>query len=111
MLRELQYNIAKILKFPANPENDIRIREMNIEIAKRGGQLNFKITKDNSGWVAECENLKGIITGGSNPNPSADEINQELKDAIFTAFSIPPNLCKDDLIRASSDKVMVYAKH
>ena len=109
MFRKLQYSIAKLFNFPF--KNDYRVQKMNIEIGKRDG-LRFKITKDKEGWSAECENLKGIITGGTNLNPTRSEVDSKIKDAIFTAFGIPPYLCKDNLIRNVEEplKELVYVR-
>lgn len=110
MLRQLQYNFSKLFNFP-NAEKDERVQNMLIQIQKRGG-LKFNIKINNGeGWVAECENLKGIITGGTNNNPTKAEIDNMIKDAIFTAFEIPPYLCKDNLIKDVKERVkeIVYA--
>lgn len=109
MLRQIQYNLAKLLNFPIKPETDLRVRNMALEIKRRGG-LRFTIKKNEEGWIAECEEIKGIITGGTNPYPTSEEIESQLKDAVFTAFGIPPYLCKDNLIHNVKDivKELVY---
>jgi predicted RNase H-like HicB family nuclease len=109
MLKQIQYNLAKLLRFPINPEMDMRVQNMILEI-KRRGKLRFTIQKNEEGWIAECEEIKGIITGGTNPHPTQEEVESQIKDAVFTAFGIPPYLCKDALLRnvEESVKELVY---
>lgn len=111
MLREIQYNLAKVFNFPIEPEKDVHVRNMLVEIKRQGG-FRFQVKRNKDGWVAECENVKGIITGGSDPNATQAEIDSQIKDAIFTAFDIPPYLCKDQLIRNVEKPVeeLVYAR-
>jgi len=70
-----------------------------------GGRIG--IQKNNEGWIAECENFKGIITGGVNPKVTDEEINLQIKDAIFTAFGIPPYLAKDSLIKKTGEPAVI----
>src|SRR3989344_4847966 len=97
MWRHIQYNLAKLLNFPIKPEGDPHVRNLLAEI-KRQGKFYFKIEFHKDGWTAECENVKGIITGGTNPKPTQDEIDAKIKDAVFAAFGVPPYLCRDNLI-------------
>ena len=106
MLRKTQYNLAKLFNFPIKAERNYRIQTMLNEIRKMGG-LRFKIQKNDEGWTAECENFKGIITGGVNPKVTDEEINSQIKDAIFTAFGIPPYLSKDSLIKKIGEPSVV----
>lgn len=109
MLRQIQYNLARLLSFPIKPGMDLRVQNMAREIKRRGG-LRFTIKQNKEGWIAECENIKGIVTGGTNPNQTPEEINLQIKDAIFSSFGIPPYLCKDNLIRNTEETVkeLVY---
>lgn len=99
MLRKLQYNLAKMLNFPINPETDRRVQNMKKAIERVGGHLNFSVKRHHNGWTAECQEMNGIITGGNTANPTDQEINDEIRDAIFSAFGVPPYLCKDELLR------------
>ena len=65
---------------------DERARVLN-ELQKVGS-LTFKIHKDQEGWTAVCNELPGIIAANTNPNPSSDEIESQIRDAIFTAFNV-----------------------
>lgn len=111
MWRHIQYNLAKLFNFPIKPESDRRVQNLLAEI-ERQGNLHFKIESHKNGWTAECENIKGIITGGANPNPTQEEIDSQIKDAIFTAFGVPAYLSNDSLIRnvEKPAKELVYAR-
>lgn len=66
--------------------------------------IQFKIEFYPDGkWTAESENIDGIITGGDDNK----KIKEELKDAIFTYFDVPPHLANDALIRANNEPVVV----
>ncbi len=99
MLRKLQYNLAKLLRFPIDPGSDQHVKAMKAAIEKVGGRLNFIVQRHEDGWTAECQEIKGIITGGTERDPTDQKINYNIKDAIFTAFGIPPYLCNDELIK------------
>ncbi|MFA6341213.1 MAG: hypothetical protein WCX27_03210 [Candidatus Paceibacterota bacterium] len=79
-------NIANL--FGNNPDisMDERLRVIN-EIDKIGG-LTFTISKDEEGWMAQCNEVKGIIASNTNPTPSNDEIESQIRDAIFSAFNV-----------------------
>ncbi len=107
MFRKTQYNLAKLFNFPIEAERNYRVQGMRNEIQKMGGSLRFKVQKNSEGWIAECENLKGIITGGTDSKTTDEEINSQIKDAIFTAFGIPPYLSKDSLLKNTGEPVVV----
>ncbi|KKT39392.1 hypothetical protein A2W54_01865 [Candidatus Giovannonibacteria bacterium RIFCSPHIGHO2_02_43_13] len=110
MWSNIQYNLAKLFNFPIKPESDRRVQNLLAEI-KRQGNFYFKIELHKGGWTAECENVKGIITGGTNPQPTQSEVDEKIKDAIFSAFGIPPYLCRDNLVYPvwRPAKELVYA--
>jgi len=62
---------------------------MTEQIKPMGGKLTFNLKVDEEGWIAKCKEFDGIITGGTNKNPTQEEIRQALVDAIKTAFHIP----------------------
>ncbi|MBU3942911.1 hypothetical protein KKA24_02920 [Patescibacteria group bacterium] len=108
-MRKLIYKLSKLFKFPLNPEKDYRVQNMLSE-AKRMGGFKFDIKKHENGWTAECINFKGIITGGQNPKPTIAEVDEQIKDAIYTAFNIPSYLCRDNLIsNPEYSKKLIYA--
>jgi hypothetical protein len=57
------------------------------EIEKLGG-LTFKVQKGEDGWTAQCDQVDGIMAGNGNPNPSAAEIESEIRQAILAAFEV-----------------------
>ena len=59
-------------------------------------------------WVAESVDLEGIITGGKHFFPK--EVNETIKDALFTHFDIPPHLCNDSLLRSEGEPIVVEQK-
>ena len=105
MFRKLQYNLAKLLNFPITPEKDSRVQAMKAAIEQVGGKLTFTVRRYTDGWTAECKEMGGIVTGGTESNPTEQEINDNIRDAIFTAFCIPPYLCKDGLIKNMREPV------
>lgn len=54
-------------------------------------------------WSAESTNVDGIMTGGRDSR----EIPELIKDAIFTYFEIPAQLCRDDLLRSDNEPATV----
>lgn len=66
---------------------DERVRVIT-ELQKIGENLTFDIYKDNEGWTAKCNEIEGIIACNTNPNPSGDEIESQIRDAIFSAFNV-----------------------
>jgi len=65
-----------------------------------GIQFNIEISSNGS-WTAESMNIDGILTGGTRK----DRMNETIKDAIFTYFEIPPQLCNDRLVKSSNEPV------
>lgn len=70
------------------PENTEDVQQMGQEIERLGGMLHFTIRKDEDGWSAQCNEVEGIITGGTNSNPTEFEIETNIREAIHTAFHI-----------------------
>ena len=94
MFNKFRYNLGKArrrlgLSDPAIC--DKRVQAMNDAIVQMGG-IKFNIEKFVSGeWTAESKNMSGIITGGKN---YPHDVNTNIKDAVFTYFEIPPELCE-----------------
>lgn len=66
--------------------------------------IQFKIEQyPNGGWSAESTNIEGIMTGSRDPR----EIPELIKDSIFTYFEIPPQFCRDDLLRSDNEPATV----
>lgn len=74
--------------FGNNPAISLDERaRVTAELGKIGG-LTFSVSKDEDGWVAQCDEVTGIIAGGTNPNPSPNEIETEIRSAVFSAFNV-----------------------
>lgn len=76
-------------EYTDNKELQEALERMNKQIKAVGGQFIFDFKIDDEGWVARCREFDGIVTGGTNKNPSHKEVMQALIDAIKTAFHIP----------------------
>ncbi len=57
------------------------------EIEKIGG-LSFKIKTSEEGWIAQCNEVDGIIAGSTNSKPTNTEIESEIRQAIISALNI-----------------------
>lgn len=101
-MTKVVYKLAQMLRrvgFDFHEENDPRVKIMR-EAIRKLGSIQFKIEVFSDGsWAAESTNLDGIITGGTNK----DRINETIKDAVFTYFEIPPQLCNDKLMKGSDE--------
>ncbi len=101
-MTKIIYKLAQALRrvgFNFHEGNDPRVKAMR-EAIHQLGSINFNIEFFEDGsWAAESTNIDGIITGGTNK----ENINETLKDAVFTYYEIPPQLCNDGLMRASDE--------
>ncbi len=79
-------NIA--LLFGNNPDISLDERARVINELQKIGELTFKISKTEEGWVAQCNQISGIITGGTNSKPTKSEIESQIRDAIYAAFNV-----------------------
>ncbi|MFH1621039.1 MAG: hypothetical protein ABIB04_03065 [Patescibacteria group bacterium] len=101
-MTKVVYKLAQALRrvgFNFHEENDPRVKAMREAIHRLGSiQFEIEVFADGS-WAAESVNVDGIITGGTNK----DNINKTIKDAVFTYFEIPPQLCNDKLMKGSDE--------
>lgn len=99
LARKAGYDFAEV--------TDSRVLLMKDTIAKLGGQVKFSLTIDGKTgeWAAESVGLEGMITGGKHFSPK--EVNETIKDALFTYFDIPPHLCNDNLLRSEGEPITV----
>lgn len=68
------------------------------------GSIQFKIEFYPDGsWTAESTNIDGIITGSRDTK----EMNEIIKDAIFTYFRVPPYFVHNSLLKANNEPVTV----
>lgn len=87
-------NKALNIKKKNIPEVETMLKEI-----KLANSINFVITKDEEtgDWMAKSTNIEGILTGGS----SSDNIDDMIKDAIFTYYGIDSKDCVLDSIPIS----------
>jgi predicted RNase H-like HicB family nuclease len=83
-----QKNIVVAALFGNNPAVSLDERARVMAELEKIGSLTFGINKDENGWIAQCDEVPGIIAGGTNPNPSPNEIESEIRSAIFAAFNV-----------------------
>src|SRR3989338_4970151 len=107
MFNRYIYNLSRIAKklgYNFDAQNDPRVIAMRNKIHGLGGiHFEIKVGADKS-WTAESTNIDGIITGGKDyPNDYYDTV----KDAVFTYFEIPPQLCEDMLLRLNNEPVTI----
>ncbi len=74
--------------FGNNPDISLEERNRVIKELEKIGSLTFKVEKTEEGWVAECNEIPGIIAGNTNPNPSSAEIESQVREAIYLAFNV-----------------------
>ena len=92
----MNYKLGPVFGKSQSPENARAVEAMNEEIRKVGGLLHFDVSMDANGWHAECIELDGITTGGTNPNPVDEEIRASIREAIHTAFHITAAAAKEE---------------
>lgn len=105
---QIIYHFAKALKklgHNFDPQNHDKVMEMGKAIqALENRGIEFRIeTYPDGSWSAESTNIEGIMTGGGNLN----EAPALIKDAIFTYFEIPPQLCDESLLRSDNEPITV----
>jgi hypothetical protein len=81
-------NEKNALLFGNNPDISMDERTRVTNEIEKIGNLTFAVNKDEEGWTAQCNEVKGIIASNTNPNPSNDEIESQIRDAIFSAFNV-----------------------
>ena len=85
-MEEKNINLASLFGNNSDVGLDERARVMR-EL-KKIGSLTFKVSKNKEGWMAQCKELPGIITGNTNPAPTNTEIEFQIRDAIYAAFNV-----------------------
>lgn len=78
-----------------NGNQDISLEERNRvikEISKKTkGVLNFRIKKGREGWLAECKEMPAVLACGNSPKPTSVEIEDGIRDAIYSVFNVKFN--------------------
>jgi hypothetical protein len=107
MLNKIIYHLADLARKTGvsfNEESNPAVLDMKKEMVRLNNHLEFKIEQYPDGsWTAESINIDGIITGGKN----VANMSSIIKDAVFTYFEIPPQLCVDSLLRADNEPVVM----
>lgn len=89
MKKERDYKINRLLDSNTSIDmSDFEFMNKQIKEIGRDGMLHFIIKNHKEGWLAQCEEVPGIVTGNTNPNPDQEEINSHIRQAIFTAFNV-----------------------
>jgi hypothetical protein len=74
--------------FGNNPNISLEERNRVASQLQKIGSLTFKVHTHEDGWLAICEEVKGLIAGNTNPRPSQSEIDSEIREAIYAAFDV-----------------------
>ncbi len=70
------------------PANSTAQERMNEAILRVGGTLHFIIEKSPEGWFCSCKEYPEIITGNTTCEPTDEEIEKSIRDAILCAFDV-----------------------
>ena len=74
--------------FGNNPYVSLDERARIIHELEKIGSLTFRVETHEDGWVAQCNEVSGILASNTNPNPTGIEIESQIRDAIFAAFNV-----------------------
>ncbi len=77
--------------FGNNPNISLEERDRVVAAIEQIGGLTFKVSKHEAGWTAQCNEVSSILAGSTNPRPTIQEIEMEIRDAIFAAFNVRTN--------------------
>ena len=81
-------NQKSVALFGNNPDISIGERLRVVKELDEIGSLTFKIISNEEGWVAQCNEVTGIIAGGTTQNPSDQELESGIRQSIFAAFDV-----------------------
>ena len=91
--------IQRIQSYLASPAQvQEKISDLLIELRHRGLNFDVRLEEEagqNFFYAQSVDYHRGYISATGN---TMEELERELKDAIFTAFSVPPRYCNPDLI-------------
>lgn len=91
--------IQRIQSYLADPlQAQEKVSDLLIELRHRGLNFVVRLMEEDGQkyyYAQSVDNPRGYISA---TGQTTDELERELKDAIFTAFSIPPRYCNPDLI-------------
>jgi hypothetical protein len=91
--------LAKGFGVKFNGADDPNVQAMQEEINELKG-IHFAVEQyPNGDWMAKSTNVDGILTGGS----SGDNVEELMKDAVFTYYGISSKYCDDKLMKIAGD--------
>ena len=94
-------SLAKLAGMNFDYSNNPAVLDMQSQITALDGGVQFAISHYADGsWSAKSINIDGIITGGKNQV----DVEETIKDAIFTYFNIEPQYCNDLLLRGIGER-------
>lgn len=106
MRKSLKYtffNFLRKLGLGFDPMKSPEVQKM-IEASKKDGkdgfELKFEVFADGE-WLVTSEELPGLITGGS--LKEFNNIEEQVIDAIFTYFAVPPQYCDSRLFLGAKE--------
>jgi hypothetical protein len=95
----MNYFIQRVKAYLATPaQAREKISDLLIELRHRGLNFDVSVQEENGTKFYYAESVdypRGYISATGR---TAAELESELKDAIFTAFGVPPRFCIPDLI-------------
>ncbi len=94
---EKNYKFGHLLGGTSRPEEEA-VENMLKQINEVGGMLHFSINKESDGWSAQCDELPGIITGGTSVDPKDEEIESNIRAAIHAAFNLSSKVRSEEVI-------------
>ena len=91
--------IQRIQSYIATPSHaQERISDLLVELRHRGLNFDIQFVDDDGEQYFYAESIDYPRGHISATGKSGDELDRQLKDAIFTAFEIPVRYCNADLI-------------
>lgn len=95
----MSHFIQRIQSYLASPaQAQEKISDLLIELRHRGLNFDVKQIEENGQKYFYAESVNYPRGHISATGKTIQELEAELKDAIFTAFSVPPRYCNPDLI-------------
>lgn|SRR3989338_7003002 len=95
----MPYIIERIKSYLATPtQAQEKISDLLIELRHRGLNFDVRLEEEDGKKFFYAESVdypRGYISA---TGQTMEELERELKDAIFTAFSVPSRYCNPDLI-------------
>ena len=88
MVKTTSDNITFAALFGNNPDISLDERARVLAEIQKIGDLTFRITTNEEGWLAQCKEVPGILAGGTNAKPTGAEIESQIRESIYAAFDV-----------------------